>query len=460
MNLFLRSCWRLWPLLAVAACHVQPERVEPERPLTSWGISSEFRVSDLDPETGAWYRRVRLELAAERAKDCLPAETAPEAYPLYPSSPTIAACSGVKHYLGRALNYHVTTLLTLFRVTGDAALLEEVDRVMELAKSRLRDTDGDGYRNWAWLEWLDEKDFNLKEDSLAHGFIAEVAYVLERNAHLGTPAHPYGAHAEEWKAYLREDFEGKWAGRGATRNTEGLPVSYIFHPFMETLRYTVYMSKLFPEEARYRRLRAELTEIARSQFKRDGTERGDAFVWSHFVRQLTEGATPDTCLTFQHRTYPVQVMQVFVDLALEGHAPFSSDAAMRALSRSLSESILEPTEHGFMYKDVGGPRNSSLDLNVTRKTRIGGWCFSEIPYERPGYEDPFMSENIYLLLPWSLLTAWGADSDTPLEESELYRTNRQLYGDPADEETPVSRIYVPAAMAFARLYAQGGYKLD
>jgi len=42
----------------------------------------------------------------------------------------------------------LTALLTLFRVTGDIELLEEIDRLMEIAKGRLNDSDGDGFRNW------------------------------------------------------------------------------------------------------------------------------------------------------------------------------------------------------------------------------------------------------------------------------------------------------------------------
>jgi hypothetical protein len=121
------------------------------------------------------------------------------------------------------VNGYVTSLLTLFRVTGDRELLQEVDRVMEISKAQLLDTDGDGLRNWRWLKFLGLTDINPKEDGLAHAFIPQVIYVFKQNAAYSTPENNYAAHAEEWLSYLRDEFEVKWAKRSSTAETEGLP---------------------------------------------------------------------------------------------------------------------------------------------------------------------------------------------------------------------------------------------
>ncbi|ADI14457.1 hypothetical protein [Truepera radiovictrix] len=437
-----------------------PASPEPVRTLTTWTIDPDFDVAQLDdPQTRAWYERVYTEIAHERTRRCLPPSATPEDYPHYPASGTLAACSGVKHYVGRGLNFYVTSLLSLFRVTGDAALLQEVDRVMELARAQLADTNGDGYRNWRWLKRIDSSDFNLKEESLAHGFIAQVAYVFTQNAALSTPEHPYAARAALWLEYLRDDFEAKWAQRSATRASRGLPRHSLFHPYMELLRYTVYMAKLFPEDPRYAALRDDMTRTALHEFREDMTEAGPALVWSHRMRWAAED--PEACLVFQMGTYPQQTMLVFADLALEGHAGFADAEKLRALSRTLSESLLEPNRWGFMYKDVGGLRNGSLELPGSRKTAvIDGWCFMESPASIMGREaDNFRSEGSYRLLTWGFLAAFAPEPGTPLEATKIYRTNREVYGDPFSAATPRSALHIPVAMAFARLFHAQGYAL-
>jgi hypothetical protein len=462
LTLVLLSGW-------LAACSAGGDRrdvevpalpAEPARTLTTWTIERSFEVAQLeDPQTRAWYERVYAEIAHERTRSCLPPTATPEDYPLYPASGTLAACSGVKHYVGRGLNFYVTSLLNLFRLTGDEQLLQEVDRVMELARSRLSDTDGNGFRNWRWLKRIDEHDFNAKEDALAHGFIAQVAYVFERNAAFSTPEHPYGARAAAWRSYLRDDFEAKWAQRSTTRTSQGLPRHSLFHPYMELLRYTVYMAKLFPEDPRYATLRDEMTRVALSEFVEDQTPAGPALVWSHRMRWAVSG--PEVCLDFQMGTYPQQTMMVFVGLALEQHGGFADRQRLRALSRTLSESLLEPNPWGLTYKDVGGLRNGSLELSGSRRTvTIGGWCFQEAPASIMGREaDNFRSAGSYRLLPWGFLAAFAPEPGVPLEATTIYRTNRDVYGDPLSSATPTSAVHIPAAMAFARLFHAQGHAL-
>lgn len=430
------------------------------RTLTTWTIDPGFAASELDAEVQVWYERVRLEIAAESERTCPPPGTAPEAYPNnYGASATLSACSGVKHYIGRSVNGWVTSLLSLFRMTGDRALLEEVDRVMELARAQLEDTDGDGWRNFKSLASITGTDFNLKEDDLSHAFLPEIIYAFRKNAAYSTPEHDYTAHADAWLEYLQNDFEAKWAGRGETRGTEGLPVHRLMHPFIDMVRYTTYMTKVLPNDARYERLNQRLRETALNEFRTDTTPNGEAFVWSHDVRGFA-GKSPSECLTFQMGTYPTETMHTFLDLALEGVPGFADPEKLQKLSRTVSESILAPNPIGFMYKDVGGPRNGNIDPTQRKETVIDGWCFKDIGYapsEEPG--NWFRSEGAYLSFNYGFYAAFAPDEAVPLAETKIYEVNREVYGDPASPETKVSSVGVPAAMAFAELYNTGAYPI-
>jgi len=433
-----------------------PESEAPRRALDALTIDPTFDAARLeDAETRAWYNKVKAEIRAERATPC------PDEPKIVNDSgmiPTFAACTGLKSTVGRALNTYVTSLLTLFRITGDKELLDEVDRIMEKAREGLSDTNGDGYRNWVPDVGV-PNDFNAKEDSLAHGFLAMVVYVLKKNARYSTPTHDYGAHAEAWLAYLRDDFEAKWRGR----TDSGFPVHALMHPYINLLRYQLYMSKLFPEDPRYKEILREMTRVAFNEFRSDTTENGEAYVWSHRVRQ-TSSADENTCLYFQMSAYPPLTIQSFVDLALSGHAEFASEAALRKLARTLSESLLEPTEHGFVYKDVGGLRNGDLDPDTRKEVYIGPvgerWCFKESWNFDYGVKQPgFRNEKVYLLLPYTAPAAWAARPGEPLEDTKVYRMNLEVYGSPYGSSVG-KHVHVPAAMAFMRLYHAGNYALS
>lgn len=433
------------------------------RTLTTWTVDSEFSVDAIsDPQTRAWYRQMGVEIAQENAVTCPPDNVPPEDQESYPASGTTAACSAIKHFVGRGLNYYVTSLLSVFRLTGDRALLEEVDRVLETARARLRDTDGDGYRNWFYLASIDDDDFNLKEDSLSHGFLAQAAYAFRQNAAYSTPEHDYAAHADAWTAYLRSDFEGKWAGRASTAQTEGVPVHRLFHPFMEILRYHVYMAKLFPDDPKYQRMHERLAQVALTEFRTDVTPNGPAFVWSHPVRQWDPEirGDPNHCTVFQMGTYPQQTMLAFFDLALEGYPGFADPVALQKLSRTLSESILQPTEFEFLYKDVGGPRNGYLESGRRKDTIIDGWCFQDASFNNGGAPtENFRSKGSYQALPWAFLATFAPESQGNLESGEIYLASQQVYGNPLDGPVAAKRVYVPAALAFARLYHAGSFSV-
>ena len=414
-----------------------------------------------DAETRAWYARVKDKIRVERGVSCSGAK------PEGASATHEAACTGEREVVGRTLNMYVTSLLTLFRVTGDKELLDEVDRVMEVAYANLKDTDGDGYRAWT-LRSLEA--LNRKEDSLAHGFIAQVAFTLKQNAEYSTPEHNYEAHADAWLAYLQDEFEAKW------RRYKGndFPEPRLMHPYINLVRYHLYMSKLFPEDARYVSELDRMSAIVLEEFVVDETPNGEAYVWSHELRQVTKGATADTCLNFQMSGYPPYTVQNFVDLGLAGHAGFAGEVALGRMARTVSEALLEPAvpnsqalkedprfRDPFLYKDVGGLRNGDLDEDTRLETRIGpdNWCFKEVYHHDGSTKSPaFRSTEFFFNRGYTSPGVWLIDSETPLEETEIYRTSREVYGDPSVSQ-PEKDVHVPAAMAFMRLYAAGNYTL-
>lgn len=221
------------------------------------------------------------------------------------------------------------------------------------------------------------------------------------------------------------------------------------------------MEKLLPREGKYKRLQQRLAETVLSEFKTDSTKDGDAFVWSHEVRQERRGGDPNQCLHFQMGSYPTRTMVVFMDLALEGYPGFADTEVMRKLSRTLSESILEPNHFSsLMYKDVGGLRNGSLTPNARKQTYIDGWCFEEAPFSPNS--DPttnFRSEAGYLEFTYAFMAPFATDDLASLDDTEIYTVNRRVYGDPESAITRLTSLAVPAAMAFARLYHSEGFYL-
>ena len=438
----------------------EPKEQETEPPSLELILDPTFGSATLaDAETRLWYARVKDEIAAERATTCQVDR------PKSVSATYSAACTGSRSSVGRTLNMYVTSLLTLFRVTGDKDLLDEVDRVMELARAQL--VDADGYTNWVLKP--NESVFNSKEDALAHGFIAEVAFALRENAAHSTPEHDYGAHADAWTDYLQNEFEARWRqGKG-----RDFPEPSLMHPYINMVRYHLYMSKLFPDDARYAAQLEEKTATALGEFVVDDTPEGEAYVWSHEVRGA-KGIGADTCLNFQMSGYPPYTVQNFVDLGLAGHAGFASEEALGRVARAVSVSLLESAvpssdvlandprlEDPYFYKDVGGLRNGDLDLDTRLETRIGpdNWCFKEVyHYDGSTASRTFRPVNFYFDRAYASPGAWLMDDETPLEDTEIYRTSRELYGDPSLSQ-PDKNIHVPAAMAFMRLYAAGNYTL-
>jgi hypothetical protein len=179
-------------------------------------------------------------------------------------NPEELAASGDLYKLGRFLNVYVTSLLTSLRVTGDLALLDEVDRLMEVARGELNDYNADGFLNWRYLnEDADSSsrpfygdDYHVMDDILTHSMVAAVAAALHENAAFSTR---YAEHAAFWTNYLKNDFEAKWRTRNEVPSGFPFLTRDLTHPYAQWIRFHHYMYTLTGEVG-YAREAARMAE--------------------------------------------------------------------------------------------------------------------------------------------------------------------------------------------------------
>lgn len=230
-----------------------------------------------------------------------------------------SAASGDLYQLGRYVNVHVTTMLTAFRYTGDLALLDEMDRIMQAARGTLRDTNGDGFLNWRWLHdpnngsWYGN-DRHEMDESITHGFVAAVAWAYQANRDLKSPAGiNYAERADFWTNYLKNHFEAKWRSRSrVSASSMGFLNSYLTHTWVQYTRYFWYMGKItgnsaYTNEAERRAGRFELN------LKEVSVGGTTAYVYPWGM--VSEGNAYPDLMPIVYGQYVTQAVQ---DLALDG----------------------------------------------------------------------------------------------------------------------------------------------
>lgn len=303
---------------------------EPQFPLVG---DPDFDANRLPPDMHLWYDRLWAAIEND------------DVYP----NPDIAASSGDLYQLGRTLNVHVTALLTAFRVTGDLKLLDEVDRLLELARGQLVDWNGDGYLNWRWLRQEEagasyyNDDYHQMDEVLAHSWLPEVAYALKINAKYNPS---YAAHADFWTDYLLNGFLAKWEKRGGVGKS-------LTHPYAHFMRFYYYLYRLtanetYLDEASYH------ANILDRMMKEQETEDGVAFTWDH--RVLGVGFPSWGC---QPTVYGLLTIVAFQDLALEGFGKYADDAYMAHYSVTF-RNLVTPYSTEKLSGDVCGDGEESF----------------------------------------------------------------------------------------------------
>jgi hypothetical protein len=274
-----------------------------------------------------------------------------------------AARDDLYHY-GRGLHTHVLALLTAFRVTGDLALLDEVDRIAEHMRAQLSDpwrdtldrTDGtrDGYVNWVFRTGDSRehqgKDLHTFDEMRTHGLVAEIAWALHHNRDLASPnGVDYGARADVWTSYLLEHFEPKWRERHDVRPGDfPFLTSTSMHATVAFVKYHHYVARI-TGSAGHRDEAKRLTDLVRRHIASYRLDGATALAWP---RTLVEAGGVRDYL--QPSTYARYVVGDLVDLHLDGADAWPT-GTMSALAHTVRSLVIEEDDGATLFaRDIGG----------------------------------------------------------------------------------------------------------
>jgi hypothetical protein len=390
---------------------------EPTPPNTREALSlrgdPNFSESQLSDEARLWYRRV---WAAINNPNQIPDAT------------SRAASDNIYHY-ARDLYTHYLALLTAFRVTGDLRLLDEVDRLAQIQRSKLADgwrgtldgTDGtqDGYLNWV-DRYLASTNFRGKDlteynEARAHSILAMLAYTFDLNRDLVSPAGvDYGERADFWQYYLLEHFEPKWRGRNNVPPGEFpfiIPRRSHTHSSISTIMYHHYMFLLTGDVGYFNEVKRQTDRFFHAR-RIVNIAGHDAFVWR---RHLADSA--DTYL--MPTTYARYVMADAVDYHLEGVYRWNGADVPVGFANTLAHILMD---------------NGAIDL----ARDVGGGV------ERAGYEPAppdwdRLPASVYVVSPYAWVAPWDVTGKAISVSLQMYQNAESSPDNPR-------RIYVPVAM--------------
>jgi hypothetical protein len=266
---------------------------------------------------------------------------------------------------GRTLQTYVQSVLATFRMTGDLALLDHVDEIAAVMRTKLRDpwrdtldgtTTRDGYLNWVQRyvksSTFHGKDVHKLDDMKSHGLVAMIAYALHANRDLASPGgRDYGASADFWRHYLVDHFEAKWRERNGIDDFPFLHHSEA-HVYLTWARFHYYMWRL-TGDARYGAEATRMADRVWDDFRPLETAAGTAYVWSRAV--ISDRGVNDL---LQPVTYARYMFGDMMELHLEGFHRWADPEEMARIARTFTELIVDtndPLRRGFA-SDVGGGR--------------------------------------------------------------------------------------------------------
>lgn len=276
------------------------------------------------------------------------------------------AASGDTYTYGRTLHRHVQAVLTVFRLTGDLALLDHVDGIAQTMRGELSDewrgtidgTDGeqDGYVNWVRHRGSDQytgKDTWKTDEMGTHALVASIAYALEANRDLESPSgRDYGAHADFWEDYLVNTFEAKWRER--EDKAVGFPIMTRPHTasYYRWVKWHHYMGLLTGDDA-YTREAHRMADVlwSKTEIRPISLPSGTAYVWPRSVISL--GGSGEYLMPI---TYASPVYAHAVEFHFEGFHNWATNETMRRYARTMTDLIMDsgdPIANGFA-SDVGG----------------------------------------------------------------------------------------------------------
>lgn len=364
----------------------EPEPAPPSPSLGDFGDlrgNPSFKVSSLSPEGQIWYRRLWAAIDT----------------PLSEYNPDGWARSDNLYTYARQMHTYIQTLLTAFRLTGDLKLLDEIDRLVEIMRGKLADSwrgtaDGsnqkDGYLNWVWRgseTQYQGKDTNKLDEMKTHAMIASVAYALDVNRDLKSPAgRSYASHADFWTDYLVNDFEAKWRKREGKSSGFPIMIRPHTHTYYSWLKWHYYMGELtgasgYSKEAE--RMEGKLWEDIESV----STSTGTAYVWARSV--LSEGGGAD----YLHpTTYARYVYSDVVEFYLEGIGRWASDENMKRFARTIATWVIDVEgaegKKDWFSSDIGGGTSRGGIRSDSSWSRMDVYKYEVSAYAMIMYWDP------------------------------------------------------------------------
>jgi len=323
------------------------------------------------------------------------------------------AASDNLYTYARALQTHVVALLTALRVTGDLALLDEVDRLAQHMRAALDDSwrgparndrDGsDGYLNWVWRgsdsRQYAGRDIHATDEMRTHALVAEMAYAFAVNADLPSPnGVDYGERAEFWQTYLVDHFEAKWR----ERNGVAWPrFPFLSRPHMHEsvtfVRFHYYMSLLTGKSA-YAQEARRLSRIVLDNMREAPTPAGPALVWPRSV--LSEGGQADYLMP---TTYGRYVMADAVDLFLEGFDDWADSGIPAKMARTLTQFVMDDGTESFARDIGGGVARAGIAPSASSWVRF--------------------TDQKYVISPYALVAAWDDSTKVADVSRAVYATS-------------------------------------
>ena len=415
------------------AAPADPE--DPQEPLIgpagSWSLQADpsFAEGSLPEAARRWHRRVWAAIENPNAR-----------YDLV----ELAATGNLRNY-GYDFNQQMTMLFTALRATQNP---EFVDLIAELAdvmadqmvtkwydESRnvwVTPNDGTaGYRRFLYdhgSSGWNGKDTQVLATVLSHGMIANMAYVFEANRHVPSPTGvDYGAKADFWIDYLRNDFEAIWRIRtGKDWPTLPLWSHKIAHSWKSQMRWAFYMYKLTGLEPYLKAAEDYAAGVLRNTYVID-TPLGDGVIWSHRLMQADYGLQP---IAYARYEYGIEG-----DIALEGGLRGIDEAYMAMHARSLAHFVMDNGARDFAF-DVGGMASR------TGAAILGGG--SETLPTRDPWDDSGLtwgreSTARYALSTFTHLGAFGAQARIGDVSTQIYRDRE------ADLDNP-RNLAIPSGM--------------
>jgi hypothetical protein len=386
--------------------------LETNRPLPrdrfSLVASKNFSEAQLPADLRTWYGRFYRAMKSSRPR----------------LNYTTAASSGDLFQLGRHLNPGLSDMMIALRVSGDPRIVAEMDRLMQLARAKLRDSNGDGYLNWRYLHepggpLYYGKDNHVMDEMLTHAAVAASAYVFQLNCPVDAT---YCERARFWKKYLREHFEPKWRKRNKVPTGPNFIDKNLVHPHMQWVRYNVYMHKLTGEASYLTEAKARVGEFQKL-LREVSTPAGPAYVWGHGILELNGGMCQPTI-------YAGQTTRAVVDMALERFGMFADPAVMKRFAATASYMVI--------YK---GTQEFSRDVcaEKDRYTPGRGTLRSDPHTGTDGkVADPILQKG-FMSLPFTSLAAWDSTG-------RVVRTAEQVYAEFEPEDDNPRGIPVPAGL--------------